>query len=167
VANRFNKLDKRRAPDESCGESAMPVFQMNLFLLCLVVFVALNTLVLRLSCRLTNYVGRRFRRWAPIEIPKYRTCLVIVLGVIVITSLIGSASELFIGSWMAHFFSKRTWTVVVAFGEVLLLIKLIAWGLSDQQPAPTRLVSIASFVHVVLVSAACLVMGQILPALKS
>jgi hypothetical protein len=40
--------------------------------------------------------------------------------------------------------------------ELLLVIKLIAWGLSDEQPAPTRLVTVASLVHVFLLSAVCI-----------
>lgn len=139
--------------------------QINLVIIVLVTFVAVNAFVLRLSCRLTNCASRWFPQCVRLTIPKYRTCIMIVFGVLVVAGLIVSASELLIASWAADLFPKRVWSVVVATAEVLLIFKLIDWGLSDEQPAPTRLVSIAALVHVLLVATMVFATGQILPGL--
>ena len=134
-------------------------------LLFLLVFVALNAVLLRLSCRLANFAGRWTPHWVLLKVPRYRTCLVIVFGVLVIAGLVGSAAELFIGSWAADLFQNRAWTIAVYVAEILLIIKLLSWGITDEQPGPTRLATIASLVHVLLFFAVCFTAGQVLPGL--
>src|SRR5687767_5497798 len=106
----------------------MPSMDMKLLLAFLVMFFAVNALLLRLSCRLANYAGHWSPQWAPLTIPKYRTCLVIVFCVAVLFGIITVVSELLIASWAANLFEKRTWRVLVFLAELLLVIKLFAWS---------------------------------------
>ena len=133
----------------------MTLTTMAGFLLFLMVFYAVSGLLLRFSCGLANYAGRWSPQWPAIQIPRYRTCVEIVFGVASIYGLLCAAFDSLITSWVADFFAKRTWNAIASVVEILLVAKLVAWGLSNEQPSPTRLVTLASAFHLLLIVASC------------
>jgi hypothetical protein len=51
--------------------------------------------------------------------------------------------------------------------ELVLVVKLISWSLSDAQPVPTRLTTVAAVVHVFLVLGLGLVAGEVFAAMAT
>ena len=136
------------------------------YLLFLAVFFAVNTVLLRMSCRLVNCASLWSTACTPLQLPSYRTCLAIVFGAVVIFGLLAWAAEVLIASWAEHLFDRQLWKILTTTIELVVLVKLLAWGLSDEQPRPTRLVTAASITHIVLFVGLCFSLGLIVTGLK-
>jgi hypothetical protein len=135
-----------------------------LALVSLVTFFVASSFLLRVGCELANWIGQLVPRYTTICLPSYRSCVAITLGAVVVLSLASVAETPVVTHLMQWHANQWMWQTLIATAGWLAFAALVAVGLSETQPVPTRLIVLGSLLHVCLMLAFLIALPRVVAA---
>lgn len=135
------------------SHSAVTLESVYLVVLMVAIFFVAATFALRASCGLANGIGGWSGRFARLEPPSYRACLVIILLPVIVLSIAGGVEESLVVMLAANGIDEDAVRLAVSILEWFAFAGLVAVGLSETQPVRNRLILIAASLHACLLVA--------------